>query len=148
MNTQVDNICVDLDGTLVNTDTLVESILLFIKQNPVNILKCIAWLWLGKARFKDKIASEVQLNVQTLPYNTKLLVYLQQECINKKIHLCTAANHSIAAPIAKHLGIFSSVFASSADRNLKGVKKAEVLVNEFGEKGFVYAGEIGLWESL
>ena len=67
MNSPAENICVDLDGTLVKTDTLVESILLFIKGNPLNVFRCLAWLFLGKAAFKDEIAKRTELKAETLP---------------------------------------------------------------------------------
>lgn len=150
MNNQVENICVDLDGTLVRTDTLIESLFLFIKKNPVNLFKCLVWLWLGKSRFKERLARQVDLNVDTLPYNAQLLAYLKDESATKKIHLCTAANHKIAESIARHIGIFSSIFASDNNQNLRGQNKADRLVNEFGEKGFVYAGneqqDMAIWK--
>ena len=150
MNSSVENICVDLDGTLVRTDTLVESILLFIKRNPLNIFRCLGWLRFGKAGFKHRIANELDLDPAILPYNQDLLNYLKQQGSDKKIYLCTAANRKIAEPIATHLGIFASVFASDESGNLKGAKKAEALNHAFGEKGYIYAGndsaDLAIWK--
>ena len=150
MNSPAENICVDLDGTLVKTDTLVESILLFIKGNPLNVFRCLAWLFLGKAAFKDKIATRTELKAETLPYNADILAYLKKQKVSKNLYLCTAANQKVAASVANHLGLFSAVYASDSKNNLKGKKKAKLLVNEFGERGFVYAGngseDVAIWQ--
>ncbi|MDZ4124834.1 MAG: hypothetical protein U1E02_11755, partial [Hydrogenophaga sp.] len=50
---------VDLDGTLTPSDTLYESVMLFIRRNPLNLLRLFAWLLLGKAGFKLKLANAV-----------------------------------------------------------------------------------------
>ena len=88
-------------------------------------------------------------SADTLPYNLDVLGYLKRQAKDKKIYLCTAANHTIAEAIASHLGIFTAIFASDATKNLKGEMKAEVLVRAFGEKGFVYAGnewqDMAIW---
>ncbi len=41
-----------------------------------------------------------------------------------------------ANSVAEHLGIFDRVIASTTVHNLKGGRKAEALVSEFGERGF------------
>jgi hypothetical protein len=38
-------IVVDLDGTLVNTDMLVENLFLFLRLHPLRILEVILWLF-------------------------------------------------------------------------------------------------------
>lgn len=72
-------LCVDLDGTLVRTDTLVETALLLVKKNPFNILFLFLWLLQGKAQLKHKIAEKVQLNASLLPYNEEVLNLIQEE---------------------------------------------------------------------
>ncbi len=150
MAKSVQHLCVDLDGTLLKTDTLLESILLFIKARPFNIFRCLAWLASGKSRFKHKLAVAVDLNVAALPINQDLLAYLQTEAKTRQLHLCTAANQKIADAVAKHLGIFTNVYASSEERNLKGDKKADVLIKDFGVNGFSYAGneaaDLKIWQ--
>ncbi len=65
--------CVDLDGTLVKTDTLHEALLLFLKENPGRLFVLPVWLLKGKARFKQEVCRRVKLDVSTLPYNERLL---------------------------------------------------------------------------
>jgi len=150
MNAGTTHICVDLDGTLVKTDTLLESILVFIKSNPLNILRCFYWLRLGRSGFKEKLAESVELDASILPYNESLLEYLRVESKTKQIHLCTAANRKIAQAVANFIGVFSSVYASTSQKNLKGRNKADTLAQEFGEKNVIYAGndsaDLPVWQ--
>ena len=54
-------LCVDLDGSLVNTDTLVESAVQLIKASPFYIFAMMLWLFSGKANLKEQIASRTNL---------------------------------------------------------------------------------------
>lgn len=134
-------LCVDLDGTLINTDSLWESCLRLISQKPLLFLLLPLWLLLGKAGFKNKVSQHAVLQPASLPFNTRLLKFLtHQRLHNRHIVLITAANKKIADSISDHLNIFDEVLASDATHNLSGSNKANALINRFGEKGFVYAG--------
>jgi 4-hydroxybenzoate polyprenyltransferase len=136
-------LCVDLDGTLVRTDTLIESLLLLVKRNPLYLFAALRWLLGGKARFKAEVARRVSLNVATLPYQEDFLVFLrEQKRLGRRLALVTAADRCIAESIAAHVGLFDEVFSSdgAAGLNLSGARKAELLTQRFGPRGFAYAG--------
>ena len=144
-------LCVDLDGTLILTDSLWESCLRLISQKPFMLFLLPLWLLCGKAGFKEKISQHVNLSASSLPFNTKLLKYLtQQRLHNRHIVLVTAANKKIAEAIAAHLNIFDEIIASDKTHNVSGKNKAKALANKFGEKGFVYAGnaniDLDVWQ--
>lgn len=133
-------LCVDLDGTLVRSDVLVESLLLLIKHNPLTVLLLPWWLLRGRAYVKQQIARRVRLNVASLPYQTDLLQFLtEQYQTGRRLVLATAADIKIAREVAGYLGIFSDVVASDGIRNLSGARKLDALRARFGE-GFDYAG--------
>jgi len=144
-------LCVDLDGTLIQTDSLWESCLRLINQQPLMILLLPFWLFLGKAGFKQKVSLHVKLAPSSLPFNTNLLKYLtHQRLHNRHLVLVTAANKKIAEAIASHLNIFDEILASDEQHNLSGQNKARVLIDKFGDKGFVYAGnaniDLSVWQ--
>ena len=56
MKKLVSNFVVDLDGTLLKSDLLFETLLEFIRDNPLKIFLLILWLFKGKAVFKYKLA--------------------------------------------------------------------------------------------
>ena len=145
-------IVVDLDGTLVNSDTLYESIALLASKNVFYLFLFPAWLLRGKAFFKNQVAKRIELTVENLPYNLELIEWLVKERAGgKKLALCSASNIKTVKDVSIHLGIFDFVFASDSLINLSKEKKRDFLVKKFGNKGFDYAGnsndDIGVWES-
>ena len=143
---------VDLDGTLLKTDLLIESILALVKQHPVEALALPLWLLKGKAHFKREIAQRATLDVARLPYRQEFLDYLRaQRARGRSILLATASDAHPARQVAEHLRLFDSVLASDGVVNLSGEAKRERLVAEFGEKGFDYAAngrpDVAVWRS-
>jgi 4-hydroxybenzoate polyprenyltransferase len=134
-------LAVDLDGTLVRTDLLVETALLLLKRHPLSVFAMLAWLLRGKARFKAEIAQRVTFDPAGLPYRRSVLEYLQAERANgRRLVLATAADQKLAQQVADRLGLFDAVLASDGTINLSGERKRQRLVSEFGEKGFDYVG--------
>jgi len=134
-------LCVDLDGTLVKSDTLVDSLLVMASTRPLLMLRFPERLLHGKAAFKTFVTSHVELDIAHLPYNRKLLHFLQQEhSRGRELHLATGADARIAERVAEHLGIFAGVLGTDASTNLTGSRKLANLRNRFGENGFAYIG--------
>jgi 4-hydroxybenzoate polyprenyltransferase len=143
-------LCVDLDGSLIKTDSLWELMLQLIKVSPWQLFLLPCWALRGKVFFKNKIASLVSLNVECLPYNDQLLAYLkEQHATGREIVLCTGSHVSLATKIADHLQLFSKIYATDAETNLIGESKARFLTKCYGEKGFDYVGnemaDIPVW---
>ena len=129
-------LCVDLDGTLIATDSLWESVLLLFRTWQIFLLPF--WLIRGRAYLKYKIAQHVSLNVATLPYYENVLKFLQDEKQKGRVLvLATAAHESIAQAVAKHLNLFDVVMASDLDTNLKGVNKRDALIKRFGVYDYI-----------
>lgn len=134
-------LCVDLDGTLIRSDMLFESLLVMLKKAPWLVFLLPFWLFSGKARLKREIASRVSFDPEALPYHPEFLAWLRAEHQQgRELILATATDIKLAAPIAEHLALFSGVVASDGERNLIGGAKAQRLVELYGEKGFAYAG--------
>ncbi len=133
-------LCVDLDGTLVKSDTLVDSTLALARQHPSLLLQLPRWLSQGKAALKRHITSSVELDVVHLPYNRELLQFLeQQHAIGRPIYLATAADAALAQRVADHLGLFAGILASDGSTNLAGPNKHAAFQERFGSN-FCYIG--------
>lgn len=139
-------LCVDLDGTLVKTDTLVELLLALLKKSFLSSIILIPfWLLRGKAPFKREIARRADLELSLLPYDTMLLDYLaRQKRLGKTTILTTAADEIVATKIAKHLDLFSAVLASDGVTNLSGNEKLKRIREYLGSSSFVYAGNASI----
>lgn len=133
-------LCVDLDGTLVKSDTLVDSTLALARYHPKLLLQIPGWLLKGKAALKRHITSAVLLDVAHLPYNRELLQFLeQQHSTGRPIYLATAADSALAERVAGHLGLFDGILASDGQLNLAGPHKLEAFRQAFGDN-FSYIG--------
>lgn len=142
---------IDLDGTLVLTDTLHESAIKAIRHNPSLVFSMLLWLGRGKAFFKQKLTQRTQLDPVCLPYNTGLLNWLSEEkAKGRRLILSTAADSELASSIAGHLQLFDEVHASDGVDNNAGDTKARQLIDRFGQGGFDYAGnsraDIKVWK--
>jgi 4-hydroxybenzoate polyprenyltransferase len=133
-------LCVDLDGTLVRTDTLIEGLIALLGGMQLNAM--LGAFSAGRSGLKARVAELAPFDPALLPYNETLLDYIRAErAKGRRIVLATAANETVAERVAAHLGVFDEVIASTATHNLKGAAKAEALVARFGASGFVYAGD-------
>ncbi|MGB8114038.1 MAG: UbiA family prenyltransferase [Candidatus Sulfotelmatobacter sp.] len=143
---------VDLDGTLLKTDLLLESLFSLLRQAPLSLFALPFWLLRGRAHLKREVALRSRLDVALLPYRTVLLEQLSVEHEKgRSIVLATASDERLAQPVADHLKLFDSVLASDGRTNLSGERKRERLVSLFGERGFDYAGnvssDVAVWSS-
>ena len=143
-------LCVDLDGTLISSDSLVQGISVFLRRDPRNLIWVLGWCFRGRAMLKTRIGEQVLPDAASLPYHRELLAYLRAEFLRGRcLVLCTAANERVASSVAEHLGIFSMVFSSNGKENLKGRAKMKVLERRFGARQFDYAGDswadISVW---
>lgn len=141
-------LCVDLDGTLLRSDLLVESVLVLLAERPWLVFLLPIWLLRGKANLKRQVAARVTIDPAHLPYDERVVELLRAQPGRMRV-LCTASDERLAGPVAEHLGCFESVIASNGERNLAGKHKADALVERFGERGFDYAGngsiDLSVW---
>jgi len=134
-------LCVDLDGTLVKSDTLVDSLLVMMRTHPQLLFKLPGRLLHGKAAFKAFVTESISLDVHHLPYHRDLLHFLQQErAQGRDLYLTTGADQRLAQRVAAHLGVFRGVLGSDGATNLTGGNKLDRLRAQLGSGGFSYIG--------
>lgn len=138
-------LCVDLDGTLLRTDTTWEALLLLLKHHPSRIPLLPFWAFKGKLHFKEMLARSVVMDVRHFPLNEELYAHLKEEAAaGRPLVLVTGAAASTAKAVQEHLGLFSQILATGEGINLTGRHKARMLVERYGEKGFDYVGNAAI----
>lgn len=142
---------VDLDGTLLKSDLLLESGLAYIRAKPSCVLLPIGWLFSGKAYLKEQLAQQTPLDVSSLPFDPEVIAFIKQEkAKGRQIILATASHKIYALQIAEYLQLFDHVMATEGKVNLSAHAKAELLLKEFGKAGFDYMGnshdDIPVWK--
>jgi len=135
-------LCVDLDGTLIHGDLLWECVVLLLKKNPFCLLLAPWWFIRGgRANVKRRLAQRASPEPGNIVFNRELLEFLGSERRRgRTLVLATAADQQLAEAVAAHTALFDQVHGSLTGRNLKGRRKAELLISLFGNRGFDYAG--------
>jgi len=101
----------------------------------------MAWVFRGKAQFKDKVAANTWLDVECLPYRADFLNWLRQEKQSgRQILLATGADSRSASAVVAHLNLFDGVIASDGKINATGNNKAALIESALGVQPFEYAG--------
>ena len=141
---------VDLDGTLLRTDMLLESFANVLHHAPLTLWALPIWLARGKARLKKELALRSRIAVETLPFHSEVLALLAEaRAMKRRIVLCTATDRALAEAIADHLKLFDEVLASDGVVNLSAGNKAAELVRRYGRQGFDYVGnshdDLAVW---
>ncbi len=141
---------VDIDGTLLKSDMLYESFFNAFGRKWWIPFVALAKIVKGKAALKSYLSEESDIDATSLPYNDKVISYIEEYNIKEgQVVLVTAANQVLADKIAAHLKIFEEVHGSNQDINLKGPAKAKFLVKHFGEENFCYMGnaasDLSIW---
>ncbi len=132
-------LCVDLDGTLVKSDTFHDSLCALLRTHPAWLLDLpSAFLKGGKALVKAKVAALAPLDAAHLPYNRALLQFLgEQHRLKRPIYLATGADSSLANRVALHLGLFTGVLASDGKTNMVGSHKLAGLQQRFPQFDYI-----------
>lgn len=132
----------DLDGTLVATDLLWESLLSAVRVSPWILVAVPLWTMKGRPYLKRRLAELAEIDVATLPYRPETLA-LVTDAHREGRHtvLATASDLLLAERVSGHLGIFKEVLASDGIVNLKGLVKARSLVTRYGAGNFDYIGD-------
>lgn len=132
-------LCVDLDGALIKSDSLLDALCQFARTHPAELWRLPLWLAGGKARLKREVARRAPLDVTRLPWNADLLRWLQAERrAGRAIYLATGADGALAGRVAEHLGLFDGVLASDGGTNLTGSRKLAGIGSRFD--AFDYVG--------
>jgi len=133
-------LCVDLDGTLVKSNTVADSALALVRHNPRALLSFPGWLIQGMEVFRRRLEKSVSLDPASLPYNQPLLEFLfEQHAAGRLLYLSTAGNGVVAQRVADHFRVFAGVLVTDGGRGLRGNDKWKVFRDRLGEK-FSYIG--------
>jgi len=134
-------LCVDLDGTLLTTDSLHDSLCLLLKTRPWAAVLAPLWVTKGKAQFKQRVASRVQLSPDKLAFDERVIAYIESAReAGQPVWLVSGCDENVAATIAGYLGLFDRVMASDGTINLTGTNKRDALCELVGTHQYDYIG--------
>ncbi len=145
-------IVVDLDRTLLATDTTIESMLTLLARNPLDLAWLLASLPEGRSKIKAELAVRARPNISCMPLNQEVVQYLEAaRAGGAKLILASASNEALVNAVAQRLELFDEVYGSTRTHNLKGRAKAEFLNEKFGAGQYTYLGDseadLSVWQS-
>jgi 4-hydroxybenzoate polyprenyltransferase/phosphoserine phosphatase len=143
---------VDLDGSLLQGDTLHEGLLECALHKPQALLRALTLLLQGNiAGIKTHIATHVDITKRAIPVNGAVLHHVAEE--KKKGGqpiLATAAPKKWAAEINKNLGEPFETILATTSTNLRGNTKLEAILQTTNGCPFDYIGnchqDIPIWK--
>lgn len=134
-------LAIDVDGSLLKTDMLLESFWAALGRHPWLCLRALGLLF-KKAAFKARLAELAALDVALLPVRDEVLsLGLQAQEAGRVVVLASGSDRSQVAELSEEVGIQAAPMASDGRVNLTGAQKAMALTTRFGEKGFDYVGD-------
>lgn len=132
----------DVDGTFLKTDMLLESFWQALGRHPLACLSACSRNLTDRAALKRELAELAGLRVDLLPVNPDIAELARQSRKRgRAVVLASGSDESLVTALAREHGIDSKVFASDGKTNLTGTRKADRLIGAFGEGGFDYAGD-------
>ena len=133
---------VDIDGSLLKTDMLLESFWAAMGRHPVLCLLAVFKLIFQKAALKKRLAELSALDVSLLPFREEVIELLQRaQKDGREVILASGSDRTLVEPLSLRLGLNSEPMASDGLTNLTGRAKAEALTARYGAKGFIYLGD-------
>lgn len=143
-------LCVDLDGTLIEGDASWMSVRMLFKRSPFTAVSLLPLFFVDRAKFKHELSRRHVPDPATLTFIPEVVTFVrEQHAAGRTVVLATASNIAIASRVAEYLQCFDEVIASDEHTFRGGPGKAKALVDRFGDKGFVYAGnevrDIPVW---
>ena len=142
MNSKKSYLIVDLDGTLTPSDTLEESIVSFIKKDPIkNLFIFFLFLLKGKENVKEKMSQNSLIECENLNFSREVISIIERKKEEgSTVVLCSASHQRQVSKISEELKIFDYAFGSKQNLSLKGLKKIEYVKNHFEMDYFSYIG--------
>ncbi|GMG84357.1 UbiA family prenyltransferase [Paralimibaculum aggregatum] len=144
-------LAIDLDGTLIRSDMLVECFAAAMSAAPLAALGALLGGG-GRAGLKARLAALAAPDVATLPYEPAVLAEAERaRAAGRRVVLVSAADAGLVAAVAAHLGLFDEAHGTTPGHNLKGPRKRDFLVERFGAGGFDYIGDaradLAVWQA-
>ena len=135
-------LCVDLDGTLIEGDTLRLSLEHLARTAPWKLLAVPFVLLRGRPALKAWVARHYIPDPASLIWRTEVLEFLRVERgRGRRIILATAAHRSVADVVVAHLGLFDGVVATESGANIKGKQKTVHIRKSLSCNEFDYIGD-------
>lgn len=142
-------VAADVDGTILATDLLYESLLHVLKTNPWTVFLLPIWLLQGRAVLKAELARRATalsgsegLRIDLLPVNESVVSYLQDQAASgRTVLLASASDERLVAAVGERFSFVAGTIGSDGASNRKGRGKVEAIQAYVGDEQWEYVGD-------
>lgn len=132
----------DVDGTFLKTDMLLESFWHALGRDPLRCLATSIRNITNRAALKQGLAALAPLRTDLMPVNPQVQALAEESMRSgREVVLASGSDESLVRRLAAEHGFTGRIFASDGRINLTGRRKAVELIAAYGENGFDYAGD-------
>lgn len=133
---------VDVDGTLIKSDLLHESVMQLAARHPLDLWRLVPWAAKGKQHLKCELAERVPLDVSNIPLREETVSLIRDaQAQGRPVYLASASESGLVQRVADLIGGIAGVFGTAREDNNAGQAKAARLNAAFGEHGYDYVGD-------
>ena len=107
----------DLDGTLVRADMLLETVLALLRTAPWRLFEIGLWMLRGRAYLKRRLGEETSIEPDALPFNEELLAYAADIAASgRPVYVATAADAKVAEKVVRRIAFIRGVIGRASCR--------------------------------
>ena len=142
---------IDVDGTFLKTDMLMESFWKALGNHPIACLKISLKHFRNRALLKQKLAELAQLRTNLLPVHPEVAdLARSSHQQGREVVFASGSDQLLVSQLARDHDLNDKVIASDGCTNMTGSNKAAHLVKTYGKAGFDYAGnstvDMPIWQ--
>jgi 4-hydroxybenzoate polyprenyltransferase/phosphoserine phosphatase len=142
----------DVDGTFLKTDMLMESFWRALGSHPLRCLSVCTRHFSNRAALKHHLAAIAPLRTDLLPVNPQVLELAKSSMeMGREVILASGSDTVLVNQLAEDHGLPRTPFASDGQTNMTGARKADALIAAYGIGGFDYAGnaavDVPVWKA-
>jgi len=142
-------LAVDVDGSLLKTDLLLESFWAAMGQHPVACLKAVFRHLFNRPQLKKQLAALAALDVSLLPLQADVVAVMA--AADGEVILASGSDMALVGQLSDSLHLGAAPMASDGRVNLTGARKAAALVERYGAGEHRYIGnstaDLPVWAS-
>ncbi|MCV2889420.1 UbiA family prenyltransferase [Ruegeria aquimaris] len=151
-NSETTPLVLDVDGTLLRTDLLLETIWAALAHNTVAALRIIFRNLAKPQLLKRELLTIARPDIALLPARQEVLDMAQAvKSQGGTVHLASGADKELVDAVAERFDIQGPNWGTTPERNLTLEEKAALICDRLGPEGYDYAGnswaDLPSWKS-
>lgn len=145
-------LAVDVDGSLLKTDMLIECFWAALGRHPWLCFLAVLTLIFNRPALKQRLAVLAELDVTELPKRQSVAILMREAATAERVVvLASGSDARLVRKLSDHFELTEPPLASDGRTNMTGAQKAKALKARYGAAGYQYVGDstadIPVWQA-